>query len=372
MDPVRIGLIGAGFWTAASHIPAIRKCPRVVLRAVCRRDKAKLLAAQKAFGCEEAYTDWKEMISKSDLDAVIVCTPHDTHAEPSIAALRQGLHVLVEKPMAITGKDARAMEEAAASSGRVLMSTYNDRFSGKWRTAKKILESGRIGPVRQVNLAYTWFRRFYWEEKRIPEPVWKSGNRLLESAKLPEGYFGDGDLSGDWRSDAARNGGGTFNNPGAHRAHLALWLAGSQPVEVSAFTAPEGREPEYFISVLARLADGGQLTVCFGDAVPEKDQMRLTVIGDLGMMAYDHADGEIRVTAGGKTETLASELPDVTPVEAFAASILDGSPNLSPPSDSVQSVLLTEAAYRSARTHAVVSVDGAGQGGDGNAPYAGD
>ncbi len=354
---VRIGLVGAGIFVAMSHAPAIRACTRAALKAICRRDKARLLAAQAAFGSEEVYTDWREMIGKADLDAVVVCTPHDLHAQPTIEALQRGLHVLVEKPMATSGVEARAMADAAEASGRILMVGYNDRFSGLWRTAKQTLESGRIGRVRQVNLAYTAYRRFYWQEKSWPERWWKVGESLQEAARLPAGYFGSHDLSSDWRSDAARNGGGTFANAGAHGANLALWLAGSPTVEVSAMTAPEGQVPEFFVSVMARLASGCHLSLSFGDAAPDGDTMRLTVIGDAGIMAFDSSENAVRVSAGGTSEKIEPLYPDVTPVEALVSSILDGVPNISPAQDAVQSVLLTEAAYRSARGRAPVRID---------------
>ena len=356
MDQLRFGIIGAGIIAAGQHFPSIRDDNRARLVSVCRRSEDKLKMAQEAFGAEEGYSDWREMIEKSNLDAVSICTPHDLHAEQSIAALNHGLHVLLEKPMTIKGEDARALLEAEKSSGRVLMVAYDDRFKGKWRTAKSAIEDGMIGQLRQVNLALTIYRRFQWEDKTIPDSL---KQQLLKMTGMPEEFI-DLDLSDNWHFDPARVGGGAFNNAGAHWTNLALWLAGSHAVEVSAMTAPENQEVEYFVSALARLANGVQFALTFADAVPGRAQARLTLTGDDGILTYDHTDGAIHVYLGPRGKEVESgykevepEYKDISAVENFINCILDGDTNLSPANESANAVYFTEAVYKSARTHKI-------------------
>ena len=186
MNQLKFGIIGAGIIASVQYVPPIRDNNRARLVSVCRRREDKLKMAKEAFGVEEGYTDWREMIEKSDLDAVAICTPHDLHAEQSIAALNRGLHVLVEKPMTITGEEARALLEAEKSSGRVLMVSYDDRFSAKWRTAKRAIEDGIIGQLRQVNLSLTIYRRYLWEDKTVPDSFKQA---VVKISGMPDEFF---------------------------------------------------------------------------------------------------------------------------------------------------------------------------------------
>lgn len=104
--PLRIGIIGAGIWSTVAHIPQLRQTGQAEIVAICRRDQAKLDMIQAKFQIAEAYTDWQAMLDRAALDAVVVSTPHHLHTQPTLAALQRGLHVLVEKPMALRSEDA--------------------------------------------------------------------------------------------------------------------------------------------------------------------------------------------------------------------------------------------------------------------------
>ena len=350
MSELRIGIIGTGFMATRLYAPAVIANERATLGALCRRDEAKLRMAQQKFQVDEAYTDWRQMLQESNLDAVIICTPHDLHAAPTLAALERGLHVLVEKPLANHGTDARAMCAGAESSGRVLMVTYNYRFSGMWRTVKEVVAGGEIGPVRQISLTLSINRHFIWEDKRVPDSMFDS---FVKTAGMPEGFF-ENDFSADWRSSYARNGGGTFNNAGSHWTDLLLWLAGAPPTQVSALTDPAGQEVEYFISVLARLANDVQLAITFADAIPKGSIKRLAIIGDLGFVESD--ERETRIHANGETRLLEPKYDNVSPVDCFVDCILDGGRNPCPGEEAAHTVFLTEAAYQSARERNIVAI----------------
>src|SRR5438034_6458493 len=112
-NKLRVGIIGIGWFAALSHVPNLRKTGQAEVVAICRRNPERLALAKEALNIDEAYTDWREMLNEAALDAVVVSTPHHLHVEPTIAALECGLHVLVEKPIALTSKDAWAMVNAA-------------------------------------------------------------------------------------------------------------------------------------------------------------------------------------------------------------------------------------------------------------------
>ena len=133
-------------------------------------------------------------------------------------------------------------------------------------------------------------------------------------------------------------------------------MAGSAPAEVSAFTALDQQEPEYFISVLARLVDGVQFSFTFADAIPKGMVQRLTIIGDQGFLSYDKTDGGIMISAGGATEALNPTTDDISPIDAFVRCVLEGKPNLSPLASAANTVYLTEAAYLSAKERRTITI----------------
>lgn len=165
-DKLCIGIIGIGIWAVMSHIPNLRKSGRAEVVAITRRNPERLAMAKEALNVAAACTDWHEMLDRETLDAVIVCTPHHAHREPTIAALERSLHVLVEKPIALKAHDAWAMINAAEQANRVLMVGYDSRTKAMWRAAKQALEAGAIGKIQQVNLASAIDRTFWWDRNR--------------------------------------------------------------------------------------------------------------------------------------------------------------------------------------------------------------
>ena len=91
---LRVGIIGMGVYAAFAHVPQLKAIAQVEVAAISRRNPERLAMAQAAFDVPKAYTDWREMLEQEPLDAVVVSTPHDMHYEPTMVALRQGLHVL--------------------------------------------------------------------------------------------------------------------------------------------------------------------------------------------------------------------------------------------------------------------------------------
>ena len=205
--------------------------------AISRRNAERLALAKEAFAIPEAYTDWREMLDRVELDAVVVSTPNYLHAEQTLAALERGLHVLVEKPMALTHRDAQRMVQTAGKADRALMVGYNARGMGSWRAAKHVLESGTIGQIRQVTVACALDARLFWQDVNLSEGVQK----LLRSSPLLTAFGGDLiQRQGNWRANPEMSGGGGFVDIGTHVVDLMLWLAGAPPTQVVAFAQTVG------------------------------------------------------------------------------------------------------------------------------------
>lgn len=141
----RIGIIGCGKIAQVRHIPEYLANEKAKICAVydINQDRAKEIAsALNAVSYESV-----DAILSSGLDAVSVCTSNDSHAEIAVKALDHGLHVLCEKPMAVTLEGAEKMVEAARKNGRILMIGQNQRLNGTHQRAHELIRKGEIGKV---------------------------------------------------------------------------------------------------------------------------------------------------------------------------------------------------------------------------------
>ena len=146
----RGALIGCGFIANQKHLPALAKLEnRIQLVAFCDLVEERAQKAAKEYGTPDAavYTDYREMLRRSDLDVVYILTPNRTHCELTIAARESGKDVLCEKPMALNSVEAERMCEAARASGRQLTIGYQNRYRLDSRYLKKVVENGELGEV---------------------------------------------------------------------------------------------------------------------------------------------------------------------------------------------------------------------------------
>ena len=144
MEKVKFAVIGLG-WFGEKHCEALSAIPHVDLYALCTRTKSRLSKLAKKFGVQHAYTDYNELLANPDIDAVNVVTMWDQHATPTLASLRAGKHVFLEKPMASTMKDCRAIVKAANSAKGSFMVGHICRFNPRYAMAKD--EVANIGKI---------------------------------------------------------------------------------------------------------------------------------------------------------------------------------------------------------------------------------
>jgi predicted dehydrogenase len=133
MDRLRVGVIGTSGYTQVSHLPRIASHPRAELAAVCGRDLDRTNEVAQKRGIRGVYTDYREMIARGDLDAVVVSAPDDLHYEMTMEALDAGLHVLCEKPLASNAAQARQMLDKAEEAGVVHMVCFTYRWLPHYR-----------------------------------------------------------------------------------------------------------------------------------------------------------------------------------------------------------------------------------------------
>ncbi|MDQ0393091.1 Gfo/Idh/MocA family protein [Labrys monachus] len=150
LSRARIGIIGAGSWAVANHLPVLKRRKDVELVGVARPGREALLRIQAAFGIPDAFETHGELLAAVPMDGVVIASPHHLHAEQAIAALEKGCHVMVEKPMATNVADARRVAATARKQGRHVLVPYGWSFQPYFRAARDMVQSGRIGRIRHV------------------------------------------------------------------------------------------------------------------------------------------------------------------------------------------------------------------------------
>lgn len=146
---LNVAVIGCGGIASGKHMPSLAKIPEVRMTAFCDIEVGRAKEAAEKYGSEEAkvYTDYKELLKDPSIDVVHVCTPNRSHADITVAALEAGKHVMCEKPMAKTSKDAIRMVEAAKRTGKKLTIGYQNRFRSDSQYLHKLCSMGELGEI---------------------------------------------------------------------------------------------------------------------------------------------------------------------------------------------------------------------------------
>ena len=206
MSKVKLAIIGAGN-IANAHLDAYKHVADVEIYAACDINPARLAKTCDKYGIERRYTDVDTMLAElPELDAADVCVWNCNHAECSIKALNAGLHVLCEKPMAYSAKEAEEMKAAAERNGKLLMIGFVLRFSDEAKIAMDFIQKDYLGDIYYAKAQY----------------VRRHGN--------PGGWFGD----------KARSGGGPIIDLGVHVIDLTRYLMGN-PKPVSVYAVASNR-----------------------------------------------------------------------------------------------------------------------------------
>lgn len=159
---VRIGAIGAGF-IADYHLAGLAAAGGADVRVIYGRtpETTRILAAR--YGISEIATDWRQVIERKDLDAVVITTPDHTHAEIAVAAAAAGKAILLQKPMATTSAGCRQVIAAARAAGVPLQVSFMHRYFEEVVRTREILLEGKTGPVYAVRM-----------RNATPGPDWKT------------------------------------------------------------------------------------------------------------------------------------------------------------------------------------------------------
>jgi predicted dehydrogenase len=201
---MRVAIVGAGL-QCGRRAPVVKEWPGATLVSIAslQLEHAKQMAGR--FDCEFS-ADWRSVVARKDIDAVLVCTPPHVHAEIGIAAMRGGKHVLCEKPMTRTVAEAEQMLAVSRETGFVLKCGFNHRHHPAIRDAKQIVDRGELG-----------------------RPLF---------ARCRYGICGRPGYEAEWRADPAQAAGGQFIEQGTHAIDLFRWFLG-EIAEVTCMTGTQ-------------------------------------------------------------------------------------------------------------------------------------
>lgn len=199
---VRIGIVGMGnMGSVHARSLLAAEVPGAELAGVCDMDPKRLDAFAKTPG----WNDAEQMIAEGGLDAVLIAAPHYSHVPLGISALNAGLHVLMEKPIAVHKADAERLIAAHKNPRQVFSAVFNQRTDPRYQWVKESIADGRLGRINRVSWIITdWFRT--------------------------ESYY----RNNDWRATWAGGGAGVLLNQSPHQLDLWQWMFG-MPHQVRAF-----------------------------------------------------------------------------------------------------------------------------------------
>lgn len=169
---LRCGVIGYGgaFNMGKTHAEMMRSTPGFEFAAACDLDKTRMTAAQADFPEIRTFTSVKRMLQMEDLDLVTLVTPHNTHGALAVQCAEAGKHVITEKPMCLTVREADAMIRAGKKNKVMVSVFHNRRWDGDFVVLKRLIGKGAIGEIFQIDCFSGGYDR--------PDSWWRSNKKI--------------------------------------------------------------------------------------------------------------------------------------------------------------------------------------------------
>lgn len=275
-DSIRVGLVGASWW-GDYLLPMLQSHPQAVAQAICGRTRSRAEEMAKKYHIPQVFTDYREMIEKGGLQAIIVATPDDVHYPMVMDALDAGLHVVCEKPMTLSVPDAKAMYEKARSAGVKNMVYYTWHWMSHYRFIKQLLDEGYIGRCYDFHLRWS---ADYW---RNPEYQWHFDRQRAQ---------------------------GVLSDLGSHLIHFARWYMGDivrVSAQLSTFVKRPGLDGKPSDSandtatLLVEFANGAQGSIVTSSVVLD-DGQNMIWHGDSGTLKSEFTFGTSSIVGKRQNE----------------------------------------------------------------------
>src|SRR5579883_2835055 len=273
LSKLRVGIAGVGGIGRDQHLPGWAKVPFAEVTALADNSPTALERAAALVPGARRFDDWRDLVARTDLDAIDICAPNALHVPIALAALQAGKHVLCEKPLATTSAEVTALADAARSAGKLLMAAQQLRFDKSARQLKGLIDAGMVGDI--------YYARAQWLRRRLLPALPTFTERRL-------------------------SGGGPAVDIGVHVLDLAYWLMGTpEPVSVTATvgTFLAGRKDlggewgdwdrarldvEDFAAGFVRFTNGAVLTLetSWLAFQPERETIKLQAYGTRGGLVW--------------------------------------------------------------------------------------
>jgi len=354
MEKIKVGVIGAGS-ISQFHFESYKNHDNVDIVAVCDLNGERAKEKAEAYGADQHFTDYNELLALDEIDAVSICTWNNSHAEIAIAALHADKHVLVEKPLCKTVEEALQIEETAnKNKGKVMQVGFVRRHGTSVNVLKRFIDGGDLGEIYYAKASY------------------------LRALGNPGGWF----------ADKERSGGGPLIDLGVHVIDLSWYLMGKPKIKsVSGNTYnrlgnrsnienksfykaadydPDQNSVEDLANAIIRFENGASLMVDASFTLHAKsDSGQLRVYGEKGGAEIDP---KLHITTE-KHNTILNVTPEIdgasfdmsngfqNEINHFISSVKGETENIAPVQDGVEIMKILAAIYESSATGKEVYFD---------------
>ncbi|MBE7062314.1 MAG: Gfo/Idh/MocA family oxidoreductase [Clostridia bacterium] len=344
---IRWGIIGCGGIARRRTIPGLVGAENAELVAVMDTNETFAKEVAEEFGVAHAFSDMDSLLALDEVDAVYIATPVFCHKEQVIAAANAGKHILLEKPMALTSREAEELKELCDAKGVRLSIGLMMRFHAYHEEIRRLISEGAIGDIVSIRSQFAcWYP----------------------------------DIPGVWRQDKSKSGGGALVDLGVHCIDLVQYVTGLRCIEVAAFcdTQTFSYGVDDSASVLLRMNNGALCVIESNfnipdDAVTGKIEIYGTAgsiradgtlaqeeVGTVQILRSDAAKGyDAAQTRAGNSATCI-DVPTgnmyTKEVERFGDAIINGTPSPVPAEDAIFVQKIVEAAYISEAEKRFVAV----------------
>lgn len=330
--PLRIAVMGAGWFASRRHLPDLMELPDVQVAAACRRDQDALARFCDHFNIPGRFSDYGQMLDATRPDAVVIASPHALHFEQTAECLRRGVHVLVEKPLALKAVDAEQLAALAANRGLTLAVALNPPYWRHCHLLRDWIAEGRIGRLEAVEIVWLNCAAGLFGKEPLPE--------RLPGIVRPTGF----------RSDPELGGGGHLMDGGQHNISELLWVTGATPSAVSA--AMDQLPVDLRASVSISLKNGAIASVTgLADSRLGTRRAHSAYYGSEGTLRLSVAPFRVTLERQGADNVVVDEheMPVVlSPAADLVRCIRSGAAPLGTAAHAIETTRVIEMAYQSA------------------------
>jgi predicted dehydrogenase len=341
---IRCAVIGAGWWGTTAHIPALLAHPNAELVAVQHQDPDQAHRIARDFDVPHGCATVEQVLALDGLDAVVVSSTPNAHYSQAKAALERGLHVLIEKPMAIAAREAMELVELAAAGSLHLLIGAPWHYSDHAREARRLVACGALGQLKMISIMMSIRCLGLYRGQAVPKG---------------ENYAAPGLTS---YSDPAIAGGGNIYCQVSHAAAFMAFLTAREPIEVYARFDNHDCAVDVHNTLNIKLDDGTLVCLASTGAPTGPRNHEVRAFGTDGMLFLDLFLGTMCYWDGSGTAHVYPDLDDLkrydrcAPTKNLVDLVRGEADNGSPGTLGAAAVKVIEAACRSAQTNRNVQV----------------